>query len=53
MCMSCGCGEVNTRHKRGDITLRDLERAGANHQMDLATVVRHIEESNRKIGPAP
>lgn len=53
MCMSCGCGEVNQRHKRGDITLSDLEKAGANHELDIATVVHNIEETNRRIGVVP
>ena len=53
MCMSCGCGEVNERHKRGDITLSDLEKAGANHEMDIATVVHNIEETNRRMSSVP
>ena len=29
MCMSCGCDEPNERHKPGDITQEELEKAVA------------------------
>jgi hypothetical protein len=50
MCMNCGCGDVNTRHKRGDIILDDLEKAAKNHNMDVPQVVRNIQESGQKTG---
>lgn len=45
MCMNCGCGEVNERHKRGDITLDDLQRAAANHDMEVEQAADNIHDS--------
>jgi hypothetical protein len=45
MCMSCGCGEANERHKPGDITSQDLEKAAKNHDLDVQQVVKNIQES--------
>jgi hypothetical protein len=45
MCMSCGCGEPDERHKPGDITREDLEKAAKNHDLDVQQVVRNIQQS--------
>jgi hypothetical protein len=45
MCMSCGCGEPNERHKPGDIVQADLEKAAHNLDLDVQKVVRNIQES--------
>ena len=45
MCMSCGCGEANERHKPGDITYQDLQKAAQNHDLDVQQVVKNIQES--------
>ena len=50
MCMSCGCGEANERHKAGDIVYEDLERAAKNHNLDVQQVVRNIQESAQQRG---
>ena len=47
MCMSCGCGEVDVRHKPGDITRQDLEAAAANHGLDVQQVADNIQESTQ------
>jgi len=49
MCMSCGCGEPNERHKPGDITRDDLEKAAKNSKIDLEKAAENIHESARKI----
>ena len=49
MCMSCGCGEANERHKEGDITKDDLEKAAANAEVDIETVADNIHESARQL----
>ena len=45
VCMSCGCGEANERHKPGDIVYEDLEKAAKNHDLDVQQVVRNIQQS--------
>lgn len=49
MCMSCGCGKPNERHKPGDITQDDLEKAAKNSKIDLETVADNIHESAKNI----
>ena len=43
MCVSCGCGDVNTRHIQGDIVLEDLVQAARNHEMEVDQVITNIE----------
>jgi len=44
MCLSCGCGEYNERHKPTDITLDDLKAAAAGHDMDVDKAAENIYE---------
>ena len=50
MCMSCGCGEANERHKPGDIVYEDLEKAAKNHDLDVRQVADNIREAARQQG---
>jgi len=50
MCMNCGCGDVNERHKPGDITMQDLEKAAKNHDMDVAKAAQNIQQAASKAG---
>jgi hypothetical protein len=34
MCLNCGCGEPETRHKDTDITLDDVRKASAGAPLD-------------------
>jgi hypothetical protein len=45
MCMSCGCGEPDERHKPGDIVREDLEKAARNYDLDVQQMVRNIQQS--------
>lgn len=45
MCMSCGCGKANERHKPGDITLDDLQRAAQNANIDVEKAADNIHSS--------
>jgi hypothetical protein len=49
MCMNCGCGEVHERHKPGDITYEDLQKAAQNHQMDAEKAADNIHASAKKM----
>jgi hypothetical protein len=42
MCLNCGCGMPEERHKPGDITLADLKKAAANHDMDVEAAAENI-----------
>ena len=52
MCMSCGCGEANERHKAGDITLDDLKRAAQNHNLEVEQTADNIHNSAREMKQA-
>jgi hypothetical protein len=45
MCMNCGCGLPEERHKPGDITLADLKQAARNHDMDVDTAAENIKSA--------
>lgn len=45
MCVSCGCGEPNERHKDGDITLDDVDKAAENAEVSPQEVARNINEA--------
>jgi len=50
MCVSCGCGEPNERHKRGDITMDDLTKAAQNHDLKVEDVAKNISKATSKSG---
>lgn len=45
MCVSCGCGQVNQRHKDGDLTMDDIQRAARNHDLQPNQVAQNIQKS--------
>jgi hypothetical protein len=45
MCLNCGCGEYDKRHKPSDITREDLAKAAEGQGMDMKTTVANMEES--------
>ena len=49
MCMNCGCGEVNERHKPGDITLDDLRQAAQNHGLEVEQAADNIHSSAKQM----
>lgn len=48
MCLNCGCGEPETRHKDTDITLDDVRNASAGAPMDQT--VQNMRTSLEKMG---
>lgn len=48
MCISCGCGDPNERHKSGDITLDDLKRAAQNSNIDVEQAAENIRAAAKK-----
>jgi hypothetical protein len=49
MCMSCGCGKVNERHKDGDIILDDMKKAAQNSNIDVEKAADNIHDAARKV----
>jgi len=47
MCMNCGCGDYNERHKPSDITTDDLKAAAEGHDMDMETAADNIHQGAR------
>ena len=52
MCMSCGCGKHNERHKPGDITLEDLKTAAQNHGMEVEQTADNIHYAAKQLKEA-
>ena len=48
MCLNCGCGEPETRHKDTDITADDLRKASAG--TPLEQTIQNIRTSLDKMG---
>ena len=49
MCMNCGCGMYETRHKPGDITLSDLKKAAQNHDLEVEQASDNIHNGAREL----
>ncbi len=49
MCMNCGCGEYNERHKDTDITLDQMESAARGQDMSVEQAADNIHQSARAV----
>jgi hypothetical protein len=49
MCMNCGCGEVDTRHKETDIVQQDIQRAAEGQGMSQEETIRNLEASMQQM----
>lgn len=49
MCISCGCGKHEERHKPGDITLGDLKKAAQNHDLEVEQTADNIHDVAREL----
>ena len=49
MCMNCGCGEYNERHKPTDITAHDLMAAAKGHDMEMEQAADNIHQAARDL----
>jgi len=50
MCVNCGCGKPNERHRKTDITLGDLTAAGKPDDLSAKKVAENIRTSVEKAG---
>ncbi len=48
MCLNCGCGEPDTRHKDTDITSDDVRKASAGAPLDQT--IQNMRTSLEKMG---
>lgn len=49
MCMNCGCGELDKRHKESDIVREDIQRAAEGQGSSLDDTRRNLETSFRQM----
>jgi hypothetical protein len=49
MCMNCGCGKNEERHKPTDITLSDLKAAAKGHDMEVEKAADNIHDGARAL----
>lgn len=49
MCMNCGCGELDTRHKETDLVREDVQRAADGQGSSMEETVRNLENSLREL----
>lgn len=52
MCMNCGCGQPNERHKPTDITLDDLKAAAKGNDIEVEEAADNIHNSARDLKQA-
>jgi hypothetical protein len=52
MCLNCGCGELDERHKPSDITMEDLAKAAEGQGMDMKQTIGNMQESMQAAGKA-
>ena len=52
MCMNCGCGQPNERHKPTDITLDDLKAAAKGNDIEFEEAADNIHNSARELKQA-
>jgi hypothetical protein len=52
MCMNCGCGQYDERHKPTDITLSDLREAARGHDMEVEQAADNIHNGARELKQA-
>ena len=54
MCMNCGCGQPHDDHGTPDnITLEDLQKAGAANDQSLRESAQHILETAQLVADKP
>jgi len=49
MCLNCGCGGYNERHKPTDITLDDLKAAAEGQDMEVEEAADNIHQGARSL----
>ena len=50
MCMNCGCGQLDTRHKDTDIVREDIQSAAKGQGSSLEETTRNMSASLQRMG---
>ena len=50
MCMNCGCGQLDTRHKDTDIVREDIRQAAEGQGSSLEETARHLSAALQRVG---
>ena len=50
MCMNCGCGELDTRHKDTDIVREDIQSAAKGQGSSMEETARNLSVSLQRLG---
>jgi hypothetical protein len=45
VCLNCGCGEYDERHKPSDITMEDIAKAAEGQGMEMKETMANMQES--------
>lgn len=49
MCLNCGCGQLDTRHKETDLIRADIRRAAEGQGSSMDTTIANLERSMREL----
>jgi hypothetical protein len=49
MCLNCGCGQPDKRHKETDLVREDVQRAADGQGSPIEETVRNLESSLREL----
>ena len=52
MCLNCGCGQYDQKHKSTDITIDDLKAAAKGHNMEVEKAADNIHNGARELRAA-
>ena len=50
MCMNCGCGDLDTRHKDTDIVREDIQSAAKGQGSSVEETARNLSASLQRLG---
>ena len=49
MCLNCGCGELDTRHKETDLVREDVRKAAQGQGQSMESALGNLERSLRDL----
>lgn len=52
MCLNCGCGQLDTRHKETDLVREDVRKAAQGQGSSIEETVANMERSLRDLRTA-
>lgn len=49
MCLNCGCGQLDTRHKETDLVREDVRKAAQGQGSSMSETIANMERSLRDL----